>query len=348
MSQRANSTQNTLVNTVFQNIPTAAEITRIEYEGPRIALYTKKPRFLYENNAIISEMVNTLKKRIVIRTDKSIRKPEHDSKNILSSKIPPQAGVSAMIFDDALGEVVLEAEQPNMLTPEFGFDQYALLDEIGWKIRVRKAPHIQSPTMHWIYHTLKSSSEERMQILRSVGERIFRRRLSQNTEIVVYTLGAFQEVGRSAILVATPESKILLDCGINPGTRAPPEAYPRLDWVDLDLDELDAVVISHAHIDHQGFGPVYCTEPTLPLMVLLQTDFVKVSSMEGSKPLYEMRDVREVVKHCITLPYGVVTDVSPDVKLVLNNAGHILGSATVHLHIGEGAHNIVYTSDPIV
>ncbi|MEM3387107.1 MAG: beta-CASP ribonuclease aCPSF1 [Nitrososphaerales archaeon] len=355
MGQRLNSTQNTLINTVFQNIPPEAEITRVEYEGPRIALYTRKPKFLLENSAIISEIVNTLKKRVVLRTDKSIRKPEPEAKSLLSSKIPPQANVTAIIFDDALGEVIVEAENPKALTQEQGLDQYALVEEIGWKLRIRKASHIQSPTMQWIYHTLKSSSEERMQILRSVGERIFRSRLTNNTEIVIYFLGASQEVGRSAILVKTPESRILIDCGINPGTRTPPDAYPRLDWVDLDLDELDAVVISHAHIDHQGFlpvlfkygydGPVYCTEPSLPLMTLLQNDFVKVSTMSGSRPLYELRDVREVVEHCITLPYGVVTDVSPDVKLVLNNAGHILGSATVHLHIGEGAHNIVYTSD---
>jgi hypothetical protein len=55
--------------------------------------------------------------------------------------------------------------------------------------------------------------------------------------------------------------------------------------------------------------------------------------------------VREVIRHTIPLPYGTVTDVSPDIRLVLNNAGHILGSATVHLHIGEGAHNLVYTGD---
>ena len=355
MGQRLNATQNTLINTVFQNIPPEAEITRVEYEGPRIALYTKKPRFLFENSVIISEIVNALKKRVVIRTDKSIRKPEQEAKALLSSKLPPQANVSAMIFDDAFGEAIVEAENPKVLSSEMGFDQYSLVEEIGWKLRVRKAPHIQSPTMQWIYHTLKSTSEERMQILRNVGERIFRKRLTDKTEIVIYTFGASQEVGRSAILVTTSESKILVDCGINPGAKTPPDPYPRLDWIDLDLDDLDAVIISHAHIDHQGFlpvlfkygydGPVYCTEPTLPLMVLLQNDFVKVYSMSGSKPLYELRDVREVIEHCITLPYGVVTDVSPDVKLVLNNAGHILGSATVHLHIGEGAHNIVYTSD---
>jgi hypothetical protein len=92
-------------------------------------------------------------------------------------------------------------------------------------------------------------------------------------------------------------------------------------------------------------GPVYCTEPTLPLMTLLQNDFVKIAQIEGGRLIYDQKDIRDVIQHAITLPYGMVTDISPDIKLVFNNAGHILGSATVHLHIGEGAHNIVYTGD---
>jgi len=62
-------------------------------------------------------------------------------------------------------------------------------------------------------------------------------------------------------------------------------------------------------------------------------------------PPYDQRDVRESVLHSIPLRYGVVTDIAPDVRLTLHNAGHILGSSIVHLHIGEGLHNIVYTSD---
>jgi predicted metal-dependent RNase len=146
----------------------------------------------------------------------------------------------------------------------------------------------------------------------------------------------------------------MLDCGINPGETSGLNAYPRLDWFDFDLDDLDAVVISHAHIDHQGFlptlfkfgykGPIYCTEPTLPLMNLLQMDSVKISKSNGTFLSYESRDVNEVIKHCITLPYGKPTDISPDITISLNNAGHIMGSATVHLNI-SGAHNILYSGD---
>lgn len=173
-------------------------------------------------------------------------------------------------------------------------------------------------------------------------------------EVMLFCLGGVKQVGRSCFVVVTPETKVMLDCGINPGEMSGLDAYPRLDWFNFDLDDLDAVVISHAHIDHQGFlptlfkygyrGPVYCTEPTLPLMILLQTDSVKIANNNGTYLPYSARDVTEVIKHCITLPYGKPTDISPDVTITLNNAGHIMGSATVHLNI-SGAHNILYSGD---
>ncbi len=175
-----------------------------------------------------------------------------------------------------------------------------------------------------------------------------------NKEVLIYCLGGVKQVGRSCFIVVTPESKIMLDCGINPGENFNLNAYPRIDWFDFSLEDLDAVVLSHAHIDHQGFlpvlfkygyeGPVYCTEPTLPLMTLLQMDSIKIAQNNGTYCPYETRDVNEVIKHCITLPYGKPTDISPDATITLSNAGHIMGSATVHINI-SGNHNILYSGD---
>lgn len=61
--------------------------------------------------------------------------------------------------------------------------------------------------------------------------------------------------------------------------------------------------------------------------------------------LLTIRRMFEVVMHTIPVKYGVVTDVAPDIKLTLHNAGHIIGSSIVHLHIGEGLHNVVFTGD---
>jgi KH/beta-lactamase-domain protein len=343
------------MSAILNNIPAEAQITRIEYEGPRIALYTKNPAFLHKNSYVISEIVNTLKKRVVTRTEKSIRKPENEARLVLERLFPAEAGASNYFFDDALGEITVEAENPKLLSQEGGFDLGTAMDQTGWKVKVRKAPHIKSTAIQNVYYALKAGSEVREKFYRELGEAIFRPRMAAEEHVTIKTLGSFQEVGRSCILVETAESKVMLDCGIHPGSRNTWDAYPRLDWADISPRDLDAIVISHSHLDHMGFlpamykygydGPVYCTEPTLPLMTLLQNDFVKIAQIEGGRLIYDQKDIRDVIQHTITLPYGMVTDISPDIKLVFNNAGHILGSATVHLHIGEGAHNIVYTGD---
>jgi len=101
------SSQN-IMATILQSIPKEASITKIEYEGPRIALYTNTPRFLLEHNDIISNLVNIIKKRIVIRTDESIRKPEAEARKILAECVPKEANLQGTIFDTTTGEVSLK------------------------------------------------------------------------------------------------------------------------------------------------------------------------------------------------------------------------------------------------
>jgi KH/beta-lactamase-domain protein len=349
------SSQN-IMATILQSIPKEAGITKIEYEGPRIALYTKTPRYLMENNELISNLVNVIKKRIVVRTDESIRKPEDEARRILTECVPKEANLQGIIFDTATGEVSVEVKRPWLLQRDAKeFNHAEVTEKTGWKLRIRKSTTIPSRTIQTINATLKQYSSERSKQLKQVGDEIFRSRLSQRTEVSIFTLGGFGQVGRSSLLLSTPESKILIDCGINPGARSPMDSFPRLDSLNLTLDELDAIVIGHAHLDHTGFlptlckygykGPIYCTEPTLPMMNLIQLDAIKVATAQGRTPIYSERDVKQVMRQAITLPYGTVTDISPDIKLVLANAGHILGSALCHFHIGNGNHNFVYSGD---
>ena len=349
-------TSQNIMATILQSIPKEACVTKIEYEGPRIALYTNSPRYLMENNDTISTLVNIIKKRIVVRTDESIRKPENEVIKILKDCVPQEANLQETIFDTATGEVSVEAKRPWLLQRNAKeFNHAEITEKIGWRLRIRKATTIPSRTIQTINATLKQASAERTKQLKQVGDEIFRPRLSQRTEVSLYTLGGFGQVGRSSLLLSTPESKILIDCGINPGARSPMDAFPRLDSLNITLDELDAIVIGHAHLDHTGFlpalckygykGPIYCTEPTLPMMNLIQLDAIKVASAQGRTPIYSERDVHQVMRQTITLPYGTVTDISPDIKLVLANAGHILGSALCHFHIGNGDHNFVYSGD---
>ena len=334
-------------------MPDEAQVTRIDFEGPRIAIYAKNPSILLEHTSLISDIVSAIHKRIVIRSDPSARASEQETEELIKRLVPPQAQIKSIKFDPVTGGVVVEAERPRLVLGEDLSTLHEVLKKTGWRIRAFRAPTMPSTIVGQLREYLYTHAKQRESVLRAIGERIFRDRVFGDAEVRVTTLGGFRQVGRSAILVQTREGSILLDCGINPGTTNPPEAYPRID--QIDLEELEAVVITHAHLDHCGFlpflfkygydGPVYCSEPTLNLMALLQLDYLDVLANRGIPPPYHQRDIRKAIAHAIPLPYGLVTDVAPDVKLTLHNAGHILGSAIVHLHIGEGLYNIVYTGD---
>jgi KH/beta-lactamase-domain protein len=340
---------------ILEHIPKEAEITRIEFEGPALAIYAKKPEILISQEHIITNIVSMIKKRIVPRSDPSVRLPEKEAEKIIMEIVPKEAEVTNIIFDPPLGEVTIEAKKPGLVIGKNGSTLQEIILKTKWRPRaVRALPKPSKIVLH-IENLLYSSSKERERILRNTGERIFRPLLYDVGDLRITMLGAAREVGRSAILVQTRESQVLIDCGINPGSNKPFEAFPRLDAPQFDIDSLDAVIISHAHLDHCGFlpylfkfgydGPVYCSVPSLSLMTLLQLDYLDVLSKQGLPLPYDQKDVREAVLHTIPLRYGVVTDVAPDIRLTLHNAGHILGSSVVHLHIGEGYHNIVYTGD---
>jgi KH/beta-lactamase-domain protein len=336
---------------ILQSLPQEAALTKIEYEGPRIALYSRNPTYLMQNNQLVSNMVNTIKKRIVVRTDEGIRRPQPESAKIIEEVIPGEVGISGTFFDPVLGEATVFVKKPWMLA-QVGeeFDNLELAEKTGWKVRVRKAPHDLSAVAS-LYRMLSETTTERTKFFREVGDKIFRDPLVKSAEASLVTLGGFAEVGRSCILLSTPESKVLLDCGINASAKDSLTALPRFDVAGVGSEDIDAVVLTHAHIDHTGFlpaifkygyrGPVYCTEPTMLLMGLLQRNYL---ARTGST-LYSEKDIDNALMHVITLTSGIVTDISPDVKLVLYNAGHILGSTSIHLHIGNGDHNIVYTGD---
>ena len=80
-------------------------------------------------------------------------------------------------------------------------------------------------------------------------------------------------------------------------------------------------------------------------MTLLQLDHIDIAQREDNPLPFNRKHVQQAIKNTITLDYGEVTDISPDIRLTLHNAGHILGSAMSHMHIGDGVHNLVYTGD---
>ncbi|MHA1154978.1 MAG: beta-CASP ribonuclease aCPSF1, partial [Candidatus Heimdallarchaeota archaeon] len=224
-----------------------------------------------------------------------------------------------------------------------------------WRPSVSRTPPLDSRIVKTVRNILFTESEARKKILRKIGRRIHRKQMFDTNWIRFTSLGGYREVGRSATLLRTPESSILIDCGVNVGRNSSKEMFPRLDALEFSISNLDAVVITHAHLDHSGFlpylfkygyeGPVYTTKATSNLMTLLQIDYLDVAKKEGKLLPYSTKDVKKTVLHTIPLNYGEVTDISPDIRLTLHNAGHILGSAIVHLHIGNGLYNMAVAQD---
>ncbi len=320
-----------------------------------LSVYTKKPEILIEQSSVVAEIVGVIRKRIVVRPDPSVRLLEIEAEKITRELITPEAEITDITFDPSLGEIIIETKKPGLVIGRNGMVLQEIIRKTKWRPHVLRSPPIRSKIITHMRHYLHSESKERERILRTIGERIFRPKTWDVGDVRLTVLGGAQEVGRSAWLLKTRESSVLLDCGINPGSQRPFEAFPRFDSPEFQIDSLDAIVISHAHLDHCGLtpflykygydGPVYCSAPTSNLMTMLQLDYLDVASKQGVTPHYDQKDVRECVLHTIPLRYGVVTDIAPDIRLTLHNAGHILGSAMAHLHIGEGLHNLVYTGD---
>lgn len=236
--------------TILEHVPKEAEITRIEFEGPALAVYTKRPEILVEQSYIVAGIVNLIRKRIVVRSDPSVRLAEKDAERIIHEIVPREAEITSISFDPSLGEVILDAKKPGLAIGKNGATLQEIVRQTRWRPRILRSPPIPSKIVAHMRHYLHAESKERDRILRTVGERIFRPMVYGAGDIRITALGGFQEVGRSSLLVQTRESHVLLDCGINPGSTNPIEALPRLDAPQFDLDALDAVIISHAHLDH--------------------------------------------------------------------------------------------------
>ncbi len=218
-----------------------------------------------------------------------------------------------------------------------------------------RSPPIQSQVINSIRKTLTNESDKRKNALINIGKRIHRPSVIEDEYVRLTGLGGFSEVGRSSMLLETAETKILVDCGMNVASRDPENMFPYFNSSEFDIDEIDAVLITHAHLDHSGMlpflfkwgyrGPVYTNDATLSLMTLLQKDYIEVSAREDKLVPYNQRDIRRMVLHTIPRRYWEVTDLSNDIRCTMTPAGHILGSSIMHLHIGEGRYNLAIAND---
>jgi len=339
---------------IEDKLPAGTTISNIEFEGPQLVIYTEEPRKFADNGNIVRNLAKSLRTRIVVRPDPKVLIPPEESICKIDETVPEESVISNYHFDPDVGEVVIEAEKPGLVIGKHGETLREITKKIGWTPKVVRTPPIKSRTVKNIREFMRTNHKERKTILKTIGRKIHRECTSKDEWVRITALGGCREVGRSCFILSTPESRIMVDCGVNVGSderMTPylyvPEAYP--------LNQIDAVVLTHAHLDHQGLvpllykygydGPVYCTPPTRDLMVLLQLDYIDVAAKDGKPIPYDSSNVRNALKHTITLDYEEVTDIAPDVKLTFHNAGHIIGSSICHFHVGDGLHNVVFTGD---
>jgi KH/beta-lactamase-domain protein len=331
-------------------------VTEANFEGANIVLYTDNEKFFKTGEGKIKEIVEQIKKRIELRADTKILPEAEIVKDKIKKIVPDDAEITDIIFDVQRSIVVIKAKKPGLVIGKQG----SILDEIRretlWTPQVQRSPAIKSQITENIREVLYANNNYRRKFLNEIGEKIYTdwNPDKMNTWVRLTFLGGGRQVGRSCLLLQTPNSKILLDCGIDVSSSGS-DRFPYFNVPEFDISQLDAVVISHAHLDHTGLlpylykmgykGPVYMTAPTRDIAALLALDFIGVAYKQAATPLFSSTDVKEMLKHSVCLNFNEVTDITPDIRITMYNAGHVLGSAMVHFNIGNGAHNLLYTGD---
>ena len=179
-------------------------------------------------------------------------------------------------------------------------------------------------------------------------------------------LGAAGTVTGSRFLVETGTSRVLVDCGLFQGLKE----HRLRNWAPFPVDHssIDAVLVTHAHVDHIGYlprlcregfaGPVLCTERTADLAAIVLPDSGHLQEEDAARanragwskhhpalPLYTEAEARTTLRRLRVVPFNTTTAVTADLTATLRPAGHILGSATIALDLGRSARRVLFSGD---
>lgn len=241
----------TVLDELLSKLPKDAGITSSNYEGANIVLYTKNKTFFLHGGDIIRQLVSEFKKRIELRADDAIRKDEEKTEKFIREVIPKEADITQILFESALSTIIIEAKRPGLAIGRDGELLRRIKEETFWVAEVRRESLLPSKITTNIRNVLFTESDYRRKFLHKVGQRIYEIKKATVDDMWarISILGAGREVGRSCFLLQTPESRILIDCGLNVAASGR-YAFPYLNVPEFHIDELDAVVISHSHLDH--------------------------------------------------------------------------------------------------
>lgn len=345
-----------ILKSILEELPKV--ISDAIFEAANIVLYTDDKDFFKTGEPKIKEVVNKVKKRIELRADQKILISEDETEKSIRALVPEEAEITNIIFDVQRSTVIIEAKRPGLVIGKQGSILSDIRNATFWIPYVQRSPAIHSKITEKIRSVLYANNNYRRKFMHDIGKKIYEDWNPEKKDMWVRLtyLGSGRQVGRSCLLLHTPNSKVLLDCGVNPGIADGQERFPYLDVSEIgDLNSIDAIILSHAHSDHSALipylykmgyrGPVYMTDPTRDIAALSALDFIGIAYKQASSPLFRAEDVKEMVRHAISLEYGQVCDITPDIRITFYNAGHVLGSCVVHMNIGNGLHNFVYTAD---
>jgi len=325
------------------------DINRIIFEGPKIVIYVNNVDLFIRGVEIGKNLAQKYKKRIEIRINPRLLKGKDYIKE-KAKEILNGIKIKDIYLEKHRSILYIETYEPEKIDLNL---INKLREETLCNIIIQRAPLKSSKIINVIRSYLHKNSLYKSEFLNKVGEKILERKPQKLDHYRIVFLGAGREVGRSSFLLQTKESNILLDCGLGAGNYSE-DRYPILNIPEFDIQNLDAVIISHAHLDHVGFipylfrigwrGTVYLTEPTRDVAALVLLDYLKVSNKQSKNPIFTTKEVKLFLKHSITLNYSEVTDITGDIKISFHNANHIIGSSMAHINI-EGKHNVLYTGD---
>ena len=327
---------------------------QVDLEAGNIAIITTNMRPFTGSDGLIGKIARRIKRKIVLRTPIDAMMKMDKAREVIEEIVPKEAEITEMYFDSCYREVTIQCKQPGTAIGRRGENSNAIRDKTGWAVKVERAPHLFSKSVHDIRMYRQTNGDERRKLLKDFGLNIHRPTRPGNAWARVTALGSYREVGRACHLVTTNESRIMIDVGVNVANDNDPMPFFNAPEA-LPLDKLDAVVLTHAHLDHAGMlpvlfkygyrGPVYCTPPTRDLMLLLQTDYLKIGGAEGKVAPYSMEDIRTCMKHVVDVEWDSTTDIAPDIKMTFSNSGHIIGSSAIHFNIADGKHNLLFSGD---